>query len=251
MPLAPHRRVQRPFQAIAYASPLKTARRGSSRPAKRQKIDISPPKAPSEVSQSSSYGDENDPIILSDSASDSEDRVRPLESDHGTAMLNRGKANRSKDVKGKGVELRLKKQKSRNFAQHAVSPRKRKRDVWDEQGADVDVEAHPDDDDDFESYDGSSSVRSLQDDAIDDAELEPVFMKDGGLYSGDSLVSCLRLDLQMTISCFIKHRAISSIACERQNSFAFGKLLESGKETRRVSRVRVWQMSRRTIVNLS
>lgn len=180
------RRPQRPFQAIAYASPLKTARRGSSRPAKRQKIAVSPTKSRSENSQSN-YGDEDDPIILSDSTSESENDGRPLFSHRGAAVSNRGKAKQSKAPKGKGVEFRLKKQRSRNFAQYATSPRKRKRDVWDEQGVDPDADAHPDDDDDddddFESYDGSSSVRSLQEHPIqEDPELEPVFMKDDDDY---------------------------------------------------------------------
>ncbi len=254
------RRPQRPFQAIAYASPLKTARRGSSRPAKRQKIAVSPTKSRSENSQSN-YGDEDDPIILSDSTSESENDGRPLFSHRGAAVSNRGKAKQSKAPKGKGVEFRLKKQRSRNFAQYATSPRKRKRDVWNEQGVDPDADAHPDDDDDddddFESYDGSSSVRSLQEHPIqEDPELEPVFMKDGERARRYNIPGSFELTftsrrLQMTITCCIKHLVISSTVCEKQSWFASGKLLESGKERRTVSRVNILEMSRRIIANLN
>jgi hypothetical protein len=185
MPTATHRRAaQRPYPAIAYASPLKTARRGSLRPAKRQRLTASPAKNRSSVldedSQGSNYGDENDPIVVSDSESDYGHGVRPLESELGTNS-NRGKVKRAKDTKGKGVELRLKKQRSRNLAQqYSLSPRKRKRDDRDEAEVEQDADAFPDDDDDFESYDGSSSVRSHRDEHDEeDTDMEPVFMKEG------------------------------------------------------------------------
>ncbi len=232
MPPLPHRR-SRPPPPIAYASPLKPSNRKLARPTKRQRLSASPLQRGQRGSRSTSYGDENDPIVLAGSSSSASgsgsgsgaDDVQPLrESELAGARSNRShhahavKGLRKRDTKGKGPELRLKKKKSQLLAVaiDAVSPRKRKREVDDDLDAAGDSAG---DDDDFESYDGSESVRSSEALSVNGGggaeytEVDPVFMQDGEspplLFESPKSNSRERATAQMTTTSSTMRRGAS------------------------------------------